>query len=105
MPGYPFASRRFSTRRASEERIMAYVVTDLCIKCMRCPPVCPVTCIHPGEGEEGLDKVKHVNIDPDECISCGACAAECPVEAIFDADDLPADKKQFAAENAAFFKK
>ena len=84
---------------------MAYVITDLCIKCMRCPPVCPVSCIHPAEGEDKLDQVQHLNIDPDECINCGACASECPSEAIFAEEDLPADKKPFAAENAKFFGK
>jgi ferredoxin/flavodoxin---NADP+ reductase len=82
---------------------MSYVVTDLCTKCLRCGPVCPVSCIHPAEGEDGLDTVKHVNIDPDECINCGACAAECPAEAIFAEEDLPADKKPFADENAKFY--
>ena len=82
---------------------MSYVVTDLCTKCLRCGPVCPVSCIHPAEGEDGLDAAQHVNIDPDECINCGACAAECPVEAIFAEEDLPADKKKFADENAKFF--
>jgi ferredoxin/flavodoxin---NADP+ reductase len=84
---------------------MAYVITDLCTKCLRCPPVCPVSCIHPAEGEPGLDDVQHLNIDRDECIDCGACAAECPTEAIFEEEDLPADKKPCAEENTQFFKK
>ena len=84
---------------------MTYVITDLCTKCLRCPPVCPVTCIHPSEGEEKLDEVKHLSSDPDECINCGACASECPSEAIFAEEDLPADKKPFVAENAKFFGK
>lgn len=84
---------------------MTYVVTDLCTKCMKCAGVCPVTCIHPGQGEEGLDRVPQVYINPDECISCGACAGECPVSAIFPDEDLPADKKQFAQTNAAYYRK
>ncbi|HOF18110.1 MAG TPA: ferredoxin family protein [Phycisphaerae bacterium] len=83
---------------------MAYVVTDACTKCMSCPPVCPVSCIHPAEGEEGLDAVSHVNIHPAECIDCGACAGVCPAEAIFPESDLPDEQRKFAAENAAYFK-
>ncbi|HUT58592.1 MAG TPA: 4Fe-4S binding protein [Phycisphaerae bacterium] len=84
---------------------MAYVITDACTKCMNCPEVCPVSCIHPAEGEDALDRVEHLNIDPDECTSCGACAGECPSDAIFEETDLPDDKEQFIQENAAYFKK
>ena len=83
---------------------MAYVVTDLCTKCMACTRVCPVTCIHPGEGEAGLDQVPQVYIDPNECILCGACSAECPTTAIFPEEDLPADKKSFIQVNAAHYR-
>jgi ferredoxin--NADP+ reductase len=72
---------------------------------LNCTGVCPVTCIHPAEGENGLDAASQVHIDPDECIDCGACASECPVEAIFPEEDLPADKKQFTEVNANYFKK
>jgi len=83
---------------------MAYVITDACTKCLNCTEVCPVTCIHPGEGEPGLDGVPQVYIDPDECIDCGVCAADCPAEAIFPVEDLPEDKKKFAGINADYFK-
>ena len=83
---------------------MTYVITDLCTKCLKCPPTCPVDCIHPSEGEADLDAVQHLNVNPDECISCGACTAECPSDAIFEEGDLPADKKQFLEENAKYFK-
>ncbi len=84
---------------------MAYVVTDLCTKCLACTKICPVTCIHPCEGEAGLDKLSQVFINPDECIDCGACASECPVAAIFPKDDLPDDKRGFAEVNAKHYKK
>lgn len=84
---------------------MAYVVTDLCTKCLDCTRICPVTCIHPCEGEPGLDKVSQVFINPDECIDCGACASECPVHAIFSGDELPADRKGAAEINARHYQK
>lgn len=68
---------------------MAYVVTDNCVDCRftDCVEVCPVDCFY-------LDDEKNmVLIHPDECIDCGACEPACPVEAIYAADDLPADKK------------
>jgi NAD-dependent dihydropyrimidine dehydrogenase PreA subunit len=53
---------------------MAYVISDECVACGACQPVCPVEAI-----SEGDDKYK---IDPDTCTDCGLCASECPVEAI-----------------------
>jgi ferredoxin len=55
-------------------KIMAYNITDACVKCGACAEQCPVEAI--SEGDE-----KYV-IDADVCVSCGACAAQCPVEAI-----------------------
>lgn len=52
---------------------MAYVITDRCIACGTCQPVCPVEAI--SEGEIYV-------IDPDTCISCGSCASVCPNDAI-----------------------
>lgn len=83
---------------------MFHVITDLCIKCMNCTKICPVTCIHPCEDEPELGNVPQVYINPGECINCGSCVPECPVNAIFPVDDLPADKKQFAQINADYFK-
>ncbi len=82
---------------------MAYVVTDKCTKCLSCTQVCPVSCIHPAEGEAGLDTVSQVFINPADCISCGVCASECPVEAILAEEDLSADQKRFAKVNADHF--
>jgi len=83
---------------------MAYVITDDCVKCMKCSEVCPVSCIHPTEDEEGFDEVEQLYIDPEECIHCGACQAECPSDAIFAEEELPADKKDFAQANEDYFK-
>ena len=52
---------------------MAYVITDRCIACGTCQPVCPVDAISAGE---------IYVIDPDTCISCGSCASVCPSDAI-----------------------
>ena len=55
-------------------KIMAYKITDACVKCGACADNCPVEAI--SEGEE-----KFVS-DADTCVSCGACCDNCPVEAI-----------------------
>jgi NAD-dependent dihydropyrimidine dehydrogenase PreA subunit len=53
---------------------MAYVITDECISCGSCEPICPVNAI-----SEGGSKFE---IDPDTCIDCGSCAEVCPTDAI-----------------------
>lgn len=53
---------------------MAYVITDSCVSCGTCQPVCPVEAISEGETQ--------YNIDPDTCIECGSCAEVCPSGAI-----------------------
>ena len=73
---------------------MTIVVTDNCKGCRftECVSVCPVSCFH------GDDEMLY--IDNETCIDCSACIPVCPVEAIFDADDLPDDKRRWIAINA-----
>jgi len=82
---------------------MAYVITDACTKDFLCAESCSTYAIHPTKDEADAGTVSQLFIDPDACIDCGSCAAECPSNAIFVADELPADKAQFAALNAAHF--
>jgi len=73
---------------------MTYVVAENCIRCKYtdCVEVCPVDCFREGEN--------FLVIDPKECIDCSLCVPECPADAIYAADDLPADQQQFIALNA-----
>jgi len=57
-----------------EVSLMAYVITDACVKCGACADACPLSAI-----SEGDDKYV---IDADTCVDCGTCAGECPNEAI-----------------------
>lgn len=41
-----------------------------------------------------------VYVDPVECIACRACLTACPVNAIFDVEDIPADKFHWIEINA-----
>ena len=76
---------------------MPYVITETCVdvKDKACVDVCPVDCIHPGDGEEE----PMLYIDPDECIDCGACISECPVEAIFADTDVPDNQEGWIERN------
>ena len=73
---------------------MSFVVTEPCFSCKYtdCVVVCPVDCFH--EGEQMLF------IDPEECIDCGNCVAECPVDAIFRAEEIPDQWREFIPLNA-----
>ena len=73
--------------------LMAYIVTESCIKCKYtdCVDVCPVDCFREGPNM--------LVIDPDECIDCTLCVPECPVEAIFAEDDVPDAQHDFIARN------
>ena len=73
---------------------MPYVVTENCLDCRftDCVEVCPVDCFF-GDGTM-------LFINPDECIDCGACEPACPVQAIFAADDLPANLSKWEKVNA-----
>lgn len=52
---------------------MTHQISDACIACGACKPVCPVDAI--SEGEIYI-------IDPEKCIDCTACVEQCPVDAI-----------------------
>ena len=78
---------------------MSYVITQPCTGEMHatCVEVCPVDCIHTGEGDQ------QYYIDPQECISCGACVDTCPVDAIFPEEEVPAQWQKYVGINADFF--
>lgn len=52
---------------------MAYQISERCVQCGSCVPVCPVEAISFQGGK--------VVIDDTKCVSCGGCAAVCPVSA------------------------
>lgn len=82
---------------------MAYVITDACVKDYLCVDSCSTYAIHPAKDEAGTEEVSQLFINPEECIDCGNCISTCDSNAIFVADELPADKAEFAAKNAAYF--
>jgi ferredoxin len=91
--------RRAAYGRAAfiSEFPMAYVVTDLCIKCkyMDCVEVCPVDAFYEGQNM--------LVINPEECIDCGVCEPECPADAI-KTDTTPGMEKWMAL-NAEYCQK
>ncbi|MDR0488331.1 MAG: ferredoxin family protein [Propionibacteriaceae bacterium] len=76
---------------------MVYVIAQPCVdvKDKACLEECPIDCIYEG--------VRSLYINPDECVDCGACEPVCPTNAIFYADDLPAEYAEYAEINAEFF--
>jgi ferredoxin len=52
---------------------MPYVITDECIACGACEPVCPEGAISEGDTIYVIDAAL--------CTSCGTCLENCPVEA------------------------
>jgi ferredoxin len=81
---------------------MAYVIAEPCIgvKDTACVDACPVDCIHPGRAEANFDEAAQLYIDPDNCICCAACVSVCPVSAIYLAEDLPLQWKEYVQINA-----
>ena len=51
-----------------------HYITESCIACGTCVPVCPVNAISEGDS--------FFRIDQEICTDCGACDDVCPVEAI-----------------------
>jgi ferredoxin len=94
----PAASRHEEPAHAREVG-MTFVVTESCIKCKYtdCVDVCPVDAFREGKNM--------LVIDPDECIDCALCVPECPVSAIYAEEDVPADQRDFIAENATLAKR
>ncbi|MDA0802211.1 MAG: ferredoxin family protein [Planctomycetota bacterium] len=86
---------------------MPHIIAEPCIgtKDASCVDVCPVDCIHPIKSAGGHAAATQLFIDPDTCIDCGLCVDECPVHAIFPADDLPEEWRQYIQINADHFKK
>jgi NAD-dependent dihydropyrimidine dehydrogenase PreA subunit len=82
---------------------MPYVITDACQKDFLCAPECATNAIHPGKDEPGAETVPQLYINPDDCVECGSCVSICPTGAIFPIEELPAEKAEFAAKNAAYF--
>jgi NAD-dependent dihydropyrimidine dehydrogenase PreA subunit len=83
---------------------MAFVITDACTKDFVCTESCSTDAIHPTQEETAAaEAATQLFINPDECIDCGNCAANCPSGAIFSVDELPEDKADFAAKNAAYY--
>jgi NAD-dependent dihydropyrimidine dehydrogenase PreA subunit len=86
-----------------ESKIMAYVITDACVKDFLCATECSTFAIHPTQDEPAAPTAAQLFINPDECIDCGNCITVCPSNAIYPIDDLPADKAHFAEKNAAYY--
>lgn len=82
---------------------MPYVITDSCVKDYLCVDSCATDAIHPLKEEAGSDQTSQLFINPEECIDCGTCITICESNAIFEMDELPAEKADFAAKNAAHF--
>ena len=51
-----------------------YVITDRCIGCGSCLPVCPQACI--------LTGMVPYQIEQDHCLHCGNCCSVCPLGAV-----------------------
>jgi ferredoxin len=90
-------------KTSQEKQIMAYVITDTCIKDELCVDVCPTDCIHPKKDEPQFEAATQVYVDPEGCIDCGACVPVCTSDSIFVADELPEEKKEFLEKNAAYY--
>jgi ferredoxin len=94
-PEAPTSSRSF---------IMAYVITDACIKDFVCAAECATAAIMPAAADDPkAGGLSQLFINPDECIDCGNCVSLCAQSAIFSIDDLPADMAHFAEKNKAYF--
>lgn len=67
-------STRDVKRRFRSAGWKASVNNDICTKCVKCVPVCPVEAINEEEGS--------IIINTEFCMGCGLCATKCPSQAI-----------------------
>jgi len=81
---------------------MAYVITIIASKTELCVTFAPPTAFIQ-EDEPELKAATQMYVDPEGCIDCGAW---CPrgLDAIFVADEVPEDKKEYIEKNAADYK-
>jgi NAD-dependent dihydropyrimidine dehydrogenase PreA subunit len=90
-------------RRSEENAIMAYVITDACVKDFVCVAECATGAIAPAAGDPAAATVPQVFINPGECIDCGNCASVCAQNAVYAESELPPEKKPFAGINRLYF--
>jgi NAD-dependent dihydropyrimidine dehydrogenase PreA subunit len=95
--------RRCSPNFHRSRLLMAYVITDSCIKDLLCVEACPTDCIHPKKDEPAFQTATQLYVDPIGCIDCGACVPVCTSDSIRPIDELPEELKAFAERNAAFY--
>ena len=75
---------------------MALLITDQCINCDVCVPVCPNRAIYQGP--------QVYEIDPSRCTECvghheeAQCVVVCPVECIFVDPAIPETREQLLAK-------
>ena len=84
---------------------MAHVIIETCKKDNLCVDVCPSEAIHPLKSEADWETAPQLYINPEDCMDCGACVTECPTNSVYPAEELPADKRDAAERNAAYFTK
>src|SRR6476660_741207 len=101
---HSFLRSRSCSFHSGDRFIMAYVITDSCIKDSLCVEVCPTDCIHPKQDEPGFEAATQMYVDPEGCIDCGACIPACTSDSIHALEDVPEEKKEFVEKNAAFYK-
>jgi NAD-dependent dihydropyrimidine dehydrogenase PreA subunit len=79
------------------------VITDRCVRDLRCVSACLRNAIHPTRSEPGFSESKQLFIHPGRCISCGSCLLACDHDAIVEVGELPDNQRHVADLNAAYF--
>jgi len=80
-----------------------HVISDGCIKDMRCIAVCVRKAIHPARTDPGYAIARQLHIDPKRSIGCGACVRACLSGAISEIEDLPRTFQHFAQVDRAWY--